>query len=322
VYERLEPADLGRRHAWLFAYNPDVLSVTGDGWRAEQESAEREQQAAATEIADHLSDPDILRLADVVRLPAVLGGHLSPRLDDDRWERPVAAALDAGTSARRDLAAGLFWRRLRDRGREWASAFLTGRRGRWPVDHLVRLAVVFPHDGELWDLVEGWGDDARAAFWRLAPVGHLERPDTDAERAVRSLLAAGRADDALTVAVLYPDDPISTGTLLAVLDGLEREVTNGHRPPDGGALGESVGLLLDRLAAAGEVADDVLARYEWLWLPVLRDGRGTAVLDGLLARAPEFFAQVVGVMFRPENDVPDNSPTRSPGQATIRVPPQ
>src|SRR5262249_50739149 len=64
VYHRLEPVDPVRRTAWLFDRNPELLDVTGDDWRVEEEARERERRNAIQGFIQQGAVDQLLRLAD------------------------------------------------------------------------------------------------------------------------------------------------------------------------------------------------------------------------------------------------------------------
>jgi hypothetical protein len=65
VYRRLEPESLVRRFAWLFDQNPELLSVTGDDWRAEQEGRERERREVIQRFVGEGAADQLLLIADI-----------------------------------------------------------------------------------------------------------------------------------------------------------------------------------------------------------------------------------------------------------------
>src|SRR5207253_11109569 len=66
--------------------------------------------------------------------------------------------------------------------------------------------------------------------------------------------------------------------------------------------------LLDALAASGEVDPSKIAGFEWAYLPLFnRFERRPKYLERELARSPDFFSEVIALLFRAEGEEPRES---------------
>ena len=140
----------------------------------------------------------------------------------------------------------------------------------------------------------------RERYWEKAPV-FLIQDNADRERAARTLVELGHATSALallTSAVQNggPADPdlvaeaLSKATVDFPASGLPMFV-------------HYVTILLTYLDAQPEVDRQRLAQLEWRYLPLLEPHeRPTRVLHQELAHNPAFFAEVIEMVFIPEQD--------------------
>lgn len=309
VYDRLAPSDPVRRDAWLFDRRPQLLTVRGNDWRAEEDACRREREAAVRGLLAVGTAADLLRLAGMSENPWAVGFFAAQAdLPDPVLLAHLAACLEAVDERHREYARGLVWGRFGRDGWGWVDGVASaGGLSDWPVGRLTQFAAALPFECETWDRVERWHPELAAYYWRIA-LGWVTDATRDGPRAVRSLLAQGRpfaAFEAVGRCTVRPDGDraVSPSLLLEVLRAITAaigEQSTEDRPAVDGGFGYQLGELLGRLQEAGVVDEGELARHEWAWYPVLhRSRRGVATLHLALTRDPAFFASLVGLIYRP-----------------------
>ena len=158
---------------------------------------------------------------------------------------------------------------------------------------------------EAWQAAAECGDDVSLAYWRRIPLQHLFREKENLPKAVAGLLAAGRPYAAADLAAFegQVDREAVAGELAAEV--LEQAVgtPTKHDSPSS-HFGSSAGFLLDVIVDA-ESDHGRVARLEWLLIPVLRwHQRSPDALHQLLAEDPEFFLEVLSLVYRAEGTEP------------------
>jgi hypothetical protein len=247
----------------------------------------------------------LLELAGRVERPGHLGAALGrSELLEDAEDAVLGEHLAAVQPAWTFFARGFVVGRVADRGRSWAEAKLADVAKVWSPEKRAEFLVCLPEDGSTWDLVEAAGVETEREYWRrVTPYGI--RDPGDLERAARKLLEYGRP---YTAVDLLASNLIPRGVLPPVLiaEALERACqtpTQEDQPLDSFAY--HVSELLDGLEASGEIPEDRLARLEWVFLPLLGGhGRTPRVLPRALARDPNLFAEIVGLVYRAAGDEP------------------
>lgn len=316
VYARLEPPDPVARHAWLFDPHPEVISVVGNDWEAEEAARHRERQVAIAEVA--VADPvtELLRLADVAADPAVVGAYAGRSLLSDAVVAELLVhCLGAESEKRRGCGHGAAWERFRRDGWEWVHRLYgSGGSRNWPAPRTVALAAALPFAAATWDWLDAQGDAVVTEYWQTR-AGWLGAEAADTPRAVRLLLAHGRAFTALNLVSRFTGDRVETdavpddlrlAVLRAVTAAARGEGSAGDLPRFDGGFGYHLGQLLSAVERAGVVGEDELAQAEGTWMSVLEHTpRGTAILDRLLARDAALFAQLVALVFRPRGRGPE-----------------
>jgi len=284
--------------AWLFANYVELPEWQGPrDYQAEQAAvAQHQEQAARGLIADG-GITTVWELAEHCEAPRVLGyraGIVSADFDDD-----VIAELDSAENARRQAAIGWVGGRFESAGWRWAQTHLQHART-WPAARAADFLCSLPPNGSTFDWADQLGAEVRERYWEKMPAIFV-RVNTDRERAARTLVELGHANktlDMLTMAIqqgyaLSPD---------LVADALAG--TTPDLSPSGPAMSlHDVTSLLTYLETQPQTDRKRLAQLEWRYLPLFEPHQRPAkILHEELACNPEFFADVIEMIFIPEKD--------------------
>jgi len=171
----------------------------------------------------------------------------------------------------------------------------------WTPRKRAELLTCLSPNAETWDLARALGPETHDAYWVTMPSWIVD--PADVERGVGELLGHDRpysAIDLVYFATVRKAKP--SADLMA--RALEAAMTS-ERPRDapGGSFGHHVSELLEAVANSGTVDPSRIARIEWGYIGLLdRNERTPKFLHQELGRDPQFFAEVLGFLFRGEND--------------------
>jgi hypothetical protein len=143
----------------------------------------------------------------------------------------------------------------------------------------------------------------RRWYWRLIQPYWIG--DADVERVARKFLEHGRPYTAADFLALHAtQERAPSATLIA--DVLERLLqTPLNDDPADSSFSHYVAELLDVLGASKEIDEQRVATLEWAFLPILgRNERAPKLLHRELARNPDFFADLVSLVFGTEGEEP------------------
>ncbi len=188
------------------------------------------------------------------------------------------------------------------------SEVLDAHRDDWSPEQLSEFLLSFPATGAVWDWLSRLPDGVSRLYRKaLQPVG-LPDP-AECERVAQELISHGRPFAALDLLGLYVEraDPPPDPALIAA--AMETAATSPSGERVGQLLQHHVARLLDHLESSNELEEARLAQLEWLYLPLLRySDRPPRLLHSELARAPDFFADVVSQVYRGEGEERDDTP--------------
>ncbi len=328
AYDRLEPEDPVQRFAWLFEYDPDLLSVHGSDWRDQEEARTRQRQEAVDWLVQQGVVDQLLRFAEHVQDPWAVGYHTGQSgITDESLIDLLTRCFESEAEKRQQFCEAAVSSRFQRDGWSWVDRlFSTDEVRTWPPAWKAKFACALPFEAATWDQVKSWGEGVSAAYWSSVEARAVHNKQRDLPRALRTLLDHQRPFAALNLACLslLPDhdqDILVPELLLDVLRKVTAVVRDKVQTAEGfrpnGSLGHKLSQLLNVLEKAGIACEQELAQIEWFWLPLLRHTeRGPATIYRLLARDPGFFAMVVGFIYRPRQAEDQDESVPEPDELT------
>jgi hypothetical protein len=299
VAEAFKPPDPIRAHAWLFNHHlPDVGEARAE--YEEQEARVKDLRAAAVaEVVDALGIDGLVQLAEEVEFPGAVGATAaqkpSAELDDD-----VLLLLDDENPKRADFAAGYSFERAQAAGPAWIEEALAKVAGR-PLAQARLLQQVDEDLPSVWERAAELGNEVEKAYW--AEFAIWGRGDFQlVDEAATSLLRFERPLAALDLMALYAsreDRRVSPDLIAEALERfirLPKEHLEQHRLSS-----YELESLLEYLRAS-DFDDERLGVLEWQLLPGFGFDARSPVLERRLARDPEFFVELLSLVYRARGD--------------------
>ncbi len=305
MYERLLPADLVARHAWLFARYwieewPEDTDVTADWQRHEARIQERRTEAMR-EILKGEGLGGALRLLPGSEAPQEAGRHASFCLTDLESRAETLRACMAG-----DLPTGqdIEPRKLDEFVRGFVfgveadarAAVLARAAQALPREQLVRLFVCAPFDERTWRAAGEEGDEVAKAYWReVRPHRGREFSGRERTELVDRLLEARRPRAAF-FALSLRWDSVETSRLKDLLAKFAADA--GEVDGDLEIEQPVIARALKSLDGRAGVTRDEMAQLEFAFFEALRfSDYGIPNLQCLLAESPRDFAWLVSLLY-------------------------
>ena len=308
IRERFAPSDPVVCYGWLFGQRPRLLDggdVEDTPWEEQRRRlADARVEAVVAILRDGGLD-GLRKLAQAVEDPYQLGrsaarAPVSPSDSDELLSRHLCDSDQALDRLAFGYAVG--W--VDDQGAEWAIQQLQRCELDLTVDQCVTMLLALPAGPEAWQAAAECGDDVSLAYWRRVPIRYFSAEHLS--EAVAGLLAAGRPYAAADLAAFEGQVDREAITAELAAEVLEQAVAKptDHDAPSA-QFGSSAGFLLDVMVDA-ESDHGRVARLEWLLIPVLRwHQRSPDGLHQLLAEDPEFFVEVLSLVYRAEGTEPE-----------------
>lgn len=310
---QLRPRAPLRASSWLFeGWMPDIGVPRGDDVRAYDAEVLRLRQQAVR-AALKLEGLDAVRdFASAVELPWAVGQALGPLGDEETDATVVELLGDENPKLRQFADAYVGTRAADDDG--WVMARLGTAVGR--PDIQARLLLRVSNLREAWAQAENLGSAVDEIYWaEFSPYGRgADFPELS--DAASRLIDHGRAAMALDLLSMYvkPDaDSLDLSVVQSALDAFgNRRDDPDLRQVSDYDISRLLGVLRDR-----GISDDVVARYEWKFLPLLaREGRLTS-LERTIASNPREFVNLVELVYRPASSRGEEPEPRSEERSAV-----
>lgn len=295
---RLQPASAIAVAAPLFGHWPDL-----GGGNEDFETRERVLAAARVEAVRRILEESgfagAIDLAKRVETSWFVGMAVADAVGDayvaDAIENSVGEDSRVATLARSYLS------RLAGGDRDWGEALVT----QWSDDDPAKAAVIalaLPTDGRTFALVDGLDETIRASYWQ--EVQPFPASNDDAITAAEHLMDVRRFWSALRILTfdLHRErNNVDRRVLETAVTCLNRAAREEASEEPVGSIDYEVGELLDTLEGNGWDRGQVAA-IEWAYMPVLQHSRPPRALHAALSTDPEFFVELVSLVYRAEGD--------------------
>lgn len=306
IFRQFEPQEPVARYGWLFSHNPELPEGRLGNWEARQKRLANVRRAAVRRIYAQSGVGGIFEFLGHIEQPGELGLALGQSEHAEGEEDALLhECLATNDTLCRQLARGFVLGRIRSCGREWAEGKLADVAREWPSEQRAEILAHLPYDERTWDLVEGLDSETEHRYWCLIPSYGIG--DTDVERVVRKFLEHGRPYTAVALLALHSTlERVLPAELIAI--ALERALQTSSKDDSlDNSFAHDVHDLLDILRDSKEVDESRIADLEWGLLPLLGlpyRRRMSLILHRKLARNPDFFVELISLVYCAEGDEP------------------
>jgi hypothetical protein len=315
IFESLQPQGVEDRLRWLFRPNQNFLrpDVSWEDLQAEQN---KRQCDAAAELLVALSPEELFAFATTITMRHAFGLAIArAEVDGSLKERILQMGLRSPIETDADVAMGLLFGLAHDRAPWLADLWSRALTEAWGDEALLRIARALPVNPETWSKIAAVSRNLDEAYWKTQEIYQIPA-DSTIDAVADKLIEVGRSRDLMNWLGHHLHYGPSGDLLVRALEAAVHEpaLAGGN---DATMFTYHLGLILDHLEADPSVSEDQLARLEWIYFQALRySQRPARVLHRALARNPQFFVELVNLIFLPaaESGVVEEPP-KDPEQA-------
>lgn len=295
----LKPNSPVNEHKRLFTENDfDLMSDKGD-YGTQRRELEGRRQEALKEIHVLGGFEEIFGMIGAVESPRRLGFTLGslPDLNEDLSFLPTT--LISSDKEQTSFAGGYVWGRYHSEGWQWVDSLPMTE---WPNNAKAKFYTSLPFCKDTWDRVTANLEEEAAAYWQNAR-GDVYDAGDDAVLGIEQLILHDRAHSAVQGLKILQhktkklDLDLAFSALEAALETHEDlNRLDAHATVQ----------ILTALQKLEGVDQEKLSTLEWGYLPLLDrySGGSPVTLEQKLAQDPEFFFQVIQMVFRARGEDP------------------
>ena len=285
-------------------FDSDVLALHDEENDREVEEGQRKQ--AIREILAYGGGEAVVQFAKTVESTYIVGRSLAEVAGDDINQFLLPSFLEIDDKRLSEFTRAYVWGRWHTMGWEWVDRL---DRSGWSNSQSSRLLTYLPFEEETWTRATEWLGQDEPKYWQNDAL-NTRFAGAKVGLAVDKLLQYGRPRDALAClgSIFIREKTLDIGrsikTLLAIAESNEQltplepsHITN----------------LIEALQKDDRTNREDLIKVEWTYVPLL-DGRrapSPRTLESELSGNPEFFCQIIRLLYRPRGEAAlDQEPSK------------
>ena len=294
---KLSPTSLEGIHQRLFSKRDFDLYDEKGHWEEQRKKLDDKRQQAVREIFNASGLRGVLEFIVKVESPNQVGWALGIISENDIDCELIPAYLDVENVSLRQFAASFVLSRFHKQGWVWVDAI---DRSKWSLMQNCQFLMYLPFEFETWQCASAWLGASEKTYWQGVPVNPYQT-ESDLLFAVDRLLDASRPQSAIDCLHyrLYKKMPLdSTLTVRALLDAVST------KEPVHSMDSYNITELIKALQDNSQTDANDLFRVEWAYLTLLNryDGAEPKLLEKRLATEPDFFCEVIRLIYRSKNE--------------------
>ena len=305
VAEQLAPTDPFNLYQHLFTDDDFDLYEENDNWEEQEKKLDARREKAILEIFQKNGVEGVIRFAEAVTSARQVGYALGVIADDVIEQALLPEFLDISDNKRKAFTSGFISRRYHVKDWEWCDNI---DKSGWTPAQIGQFLACLPFSNEAWGSASKWLQAHEGEYWTRTGANAYQA-DSDLTVAIEKLVEYGRPHAAISCLdrMRRAEQAINVEqcvrALIAALSSTEStSFMRGHHIVE----------LIKFLQADSSVIQDDLFKVEWAYLPILDDHKGAAphLLESRLANVPEFFCEVIQLIYRSKKeDQPPKEPT-------------
>jgi hypothetical protein len=294
-----QPDNWVDRSRWLF--NEWFIDTAYDSGVSER--IEDQRKEAVNAIFDEFGVSGLVKLAELVEHPELLGGSIADNVDRSVIPGLIVDGLRQGKKGT-IMAGSIVHKCARKFGTDWQveiSAF--AKAAQIDIDGLANILLNMVDGPSAWAIAEELGPDIETTYWRNKRILSGEFDKGDLEFAFGKMLDIGRASSVIA-SVHHRFALIDNDLLLRTLSQAIAEINSGNADPGGGMLVYGIEEIFTELQKRPDVDTEKLAQLEYGYLPVIGRKNGARTLHDFMVKDPAFYVSVLCDIYRQKDSDP------------------
>lgn len=301
VAEKLAPIDPFNLHQHLFTDSYlDPYGKSGD-WEEQGKKLTARRENAILEVYQQKGIEGVILFAESVESPHWVGYALGG-VDDEVFEEIFFPNfLSTEDTSHKALVSNFISRRICVKNWDWCDGI---DRSSWSPDQTGQFLAYLPFTEETWNRASEWLKEFEGEYW-IRTGANAYQADCDLSVAIEKLIEHGRPHAAIDCLykMLHSEQPINTeqcvqALLTAISSNEASYALNRYY---------NIVELIKFLQEDPSVNEDDLFDVEWAYLCFL-DGHSGAtpqLLENRLANVPEFFCEIIRLIYRSSKEDQD-----------------
>lgn len=297
ISKQLAPTNPINLNQYLFTDRDFELYEENDNWQEQQKRLNDRRETAIIDILQQNGIEGVIGFAESVDSPYQVGYALGVIADEVIEKYILPYFLDKKDKKHKAFVSGFVRNRFHSKGWDWCFNI---DRSEWTSGQIGHFLACLPFIHETWNLASQWLQENQNEYWSRTDASAYQA-DVDLSFAVEKLIEYGRphlAIDCLYRMYIANQEIDVNQCVRALLAALSSSESN--RVIDEYLIVE----LIKFLQSAPSIAQDDLFKIEWAYLPLLghHNEAGPKLLESILSSDPEFFCEVIKLLYRSKKE--------------------
>lgn len=297
VAKKLAPIDPFNLYKYLFSDRDFDLYEEKGNWEEERAKLDKKRQEAVKALLSEGGLECVIEFIDAVLSPREVGHALGVIADNDIDEKLLPAFLGFDNQKSNAFIAAYLWRRRYLQGWEWTDNL---QKSNWTKEQLGQFLSYLPFEQNTWQRANSWLQDSENEYWIRTSANGYETDD-DQKYAIEKLIQYGRPIAALNCInrLAFSKKPIDSDQCIRALMASVKSSEPAHTMDQ-----YNIVELIKHLQSDSSIDEADLFRVEWVYLPLLDgySGAEPTLLEHKLANDPNFFCELIQLIYRSNND--------------------
>ncbi len=297
ISNKLAPKSPMNLYKHLFSDKDSDLYEENDNWEEQSKKLDERRQKAIIAILDLGGLKAVLTFSETVNSPNLVGNSLGAIANSDFDSYLLPGYLDTFNKNQIQFIAGYVWSKFYKNGLIWVDGI---DKTEWTVFQISQFLMYLPFHKETWERVLNWLGKEEVDYWGKINANPYQA-ENDLGTAIDKFLSYGRPHMAIQCLSALrhrkqqlDKDKIVTALIMTV--SLQDSLANIDYY-------DTVELI--KILQEDPIFDeDQLFKVEWAYLQFLDHHHGAfpKLLETRLATNPDFFCEVVRILYRSKNE--------------------
>lgn len=306
----LEPDSMELKYYHLFSKNDFDLFEEKGNYAEQRKQLGEIKRRAVRAILDDIGIAATLRFARRVRAPREVGFALGKAAGIEVESAILPSLLDTHDEAEQQIVSGFVWARFSEAGWAWVDSLLAND---WGGTLKAALLVLLPCESETWGRVgDHLSEQDEHLYWEKATVNPY-KCGSHLKFVTQKLIQYGRAPTAVHCLAGSIEEGLDPELAIQVLHAALQSTDDKERIEQRWVVD-----VITHLQTSARVDSEELYALEWSFLPLLDEfsSGSPLTLGRRLASDPAFFAEIIALAYRPDNEAPREE-ERTPQQKRL-----
>ncbi|MGY4639635.1 hypothetical protein [Pseudomonas sp. TE24901] len=277
----------------------DLYEERGD-WEGQRKKLEVRRKQAVKEILNDYGVQGVVSFLESVEAPNLVGWALGVVAGAEVDEGLFPDFLTTENNSYKKFIEGYIWSKYFLGKDVWVEGL---DRKAWAAEQVCQFLMYLPFESTTWVLVDRWLGTEKDKYWQAVPVNPYPT-ESDLLVAVDNLLRVSRPQQALEClsARLHKHLPFdSKRTAVALIAAVKKDSSSGMDS-------YNITELIKALQSDPATDPNDLFRVEWAYLPMLgaHSEARPKLLQEKLATQPDFFCELISLVYRSKKDQDDD----------------